>query len=148
MNLPSFNSDGDLPPGVYKVTLAEALSRFGRGTQQRQIVASRLSRIYQLVVSTGHLARFIVFGSFVTAKTEPDDVDLVFIMEDSFEVNAVAEDVAVVFRHDEADAQLGASIFWTKRSGAFGGEQAMVEYWQLRREGGFRGILEIIPETA
>jgi hypothetical protein len=28
-----------------------------------------------------------------------------------------------------------------------GGEQAMIEHWQIRREGGRRGIVEIIPEA-
>jgi len=30
------------------------------------------------------------------------------------------------------------------RSGAFGGDQTMIEYWQIRREGGQRGIVEIV----
>jgi len=30
------------------------------------------------------LARFAVFGSFVTDKAEPNDVDIVLIMEDAF----------------------------------------------------------------
>ena len=68
--------------GVYPVTLAEVLSRFGGGTAQRQAVAGRLVRIYQLAVSTGFLARFVVFGSFVTAKPEPRDVDVILVMED------------------------------------------------------------------
>ena len=46
----------------------------------------------------------------------------------------------------EADSHFGASVFWTKRSGAIGGEQAMIEYWQARREGGRRGIIEIVRE--
>jgi hypothetical protein len=54
--LPSFNDEGDLPPGVYRATLAEVLERFGQGELQRRIVADRLSRIYQLVASTGQLA--------------------------------------------------------------------------------------------
>jgi hypothetical protein len=29
---------------------------------------------------------------------------------------------------------------------AIGGEQAMIEYWQVRREGGQRGIVEIVEE--
>ena len=33
-----------------------------------------------------------------------------------------------------------------RRSGAIGGEQAMIEYWQIRREGGKRGIVEIVKE--
>jgi hypothetical protein len=52
----------------------------------------------------------------------------------------------LVFQHMEADAHFGASVFWTRRSGALGGEQAMVEYWQIRREGGQRGIVEIVSE--
>jgi hypothetical protein len=46
----------------------------------------------------------------------------------------------------EAQARFGASVFWLRRSGAIGGEQAMIEYWQVRREGGRRGIVEIVLE--
>lgn len=147
MALPGFNADGDLPPGVYRVTLPEVLAHFGQATPQRLMVAGRLTRIYQLAASTDHLVRFVVFGSFVTAKAEPRDVDIVLIMDDGFDLTAVPDDTAVVFNHADADSQLGVSVFWTTRSGAFGGEQAMVEYWQIRREGGLRGILEIVSET-
>jgi len=75
-------------------------------------------------------------------------VDIVLIMDDSFVVSRLTGPAAVVFDHSEADNQLGASVFWSTRSGAFGGEQAMVEYWQVKRGGGFRGILEIIPEAS
>jgi predicted nucleotidyltransferase len=140
---PAFNEEGDLPPGVYRATLADVLERFGQGSVQRRAVADRLSRIYQLVASTGQLARFVVFGSFVTAKTEPNDVDILLLMEDTFDLASVTGEAALVFQHMEADAHFGASVFWSKRSGAIGGEQAMIEYWQTRREGGRRGIVEI-----
>ena len=52
-----------------------------------------------------------------------------------------------MFQHMEADVHFGASVFWTKRSGAIGGEQAMIEYWQVRREGGQHGIIEIVREA-
>lgn len=146
MSFPAFNDEGDLPPGVYTATLAEVLERFGQGSVQRCGVADRLSRLHQLVAATGQLARFVVFGSFVTAKEEPHDVDIVLIMEDAFDLASVSGETALVFQHMEADAHFGASVFWTRRSGAFGGEQAMVEYWQARREGGLRGIVEIGKE--
>jgi len=57
-----------------------------------------------------------------------------------------SDEAALVFHHMEADARFGVSVFWTRRSGAIGGEQAMIEYWQVRREGGHRGIVEIVPE--
>jgi hypothetical protein len=110
-------------------------------------VAARLGRLYQSAVQTGHLARFVVFGSFVTIKTNPNDVDLILLMEDTFDLAVVTGEAALMFRHMEAEARFGASVFWTPRSGAVGGEQAMIEYWQVRREGGQRGIVEIVPEA-
>src|SRR5262245_11613190 len=146
MALPAFNEEGDLPPGVHRATLAEILERFGQGSVQRRAVADRLNRVYQLVTSTGQLARFVVFGSFVTAKDDPNDVDIILLMEDTFDLASVTGEAALLFQHMEADAHFGASVFWTRRAGAIGGEQAMIEYWQLRREGGWRGIVEITPE--
>lgn len=67
-------------------------------------------------------------------------------MQDTFDLASVTGEAALVFQHMEADAHFGASVFWTTRSGAWGGEQAVVEYWQVRREGGRRGIVEIVPE--
>ena len=75
--LPAFNADGDLPPGVHSATLSDVLQRFGQGTIQRSAVGDRLKRIYHHATSTGQLARFVVFGSFVTAKAGPNDVDIV-----------------------------------------------------------------------
>jgi hypothetical protein len=148
VKIPAFNEEGDLPPGVHRATLSDVLERFGQGSVQRCAVAARLSRLYQLAVSTGHLARFVVFGSFVTAKADPNDVDVILLMEDSFDLAVVAGEATLVFQHLEAEAHFGASVFWTKRSGALGGEQAMIEYWQVRREGGQRGIIEIVGERS
>jgi hypothetical protein len=144
--LPELDEYGQLPPGVHLATLREVLERFGAGSVQRSAVADRLRRLYQLVASTRQLARFIVFGSFVTSKAEPNDVDLVLLMDDTFDLASVAGEASLVFQHMEADTRFGASVFWTCRSGAIGGEQAMVEYWQLRRDGGLRGIVEILLE--
>lgn len=148
MALSDFNEEGDLPPGVHLATLEETLQRFGNGMPQRRAVADRLRRVYELAVSTGLLARFVVFGSFVTDAAEPRDVDVVLLMEDEFDVTSISGEAALVFRHMDADAHFGASVFWTPRSSALGGEQAMIEYWQTRRDGGRRGIVEIVPEIA
>jgi predicted nucleotidyltransferase len=145
-DLPREFGEGDLLPGLYRATLPDVLERFGQGSVQRRAVAARLSRLHQLAVSTGQLARFVVFGSFVTAKADPNDVDVVLLMEDAFDLAAVTGEAALVFQHLEADSHFGASVFWTNRSGALAGEQAMIEYWQVRREGGQRGIVEIVGE--
>ena len=103
-----------------------------------------MERIYQLAHSTGHLAHFIVFGSFVTAKAEPNDVDIFLLMEDSFDVRQVSPEARLVFDHAAAQNLLGASVFWIRRAAALGGEEATIAHWQIKRDGNKRGILEII----
>jgi len=103
-----------------------------------------LQRIYGLVRSTGHLARFVLFGSFITAKPEPNDVDIFLLMEDSFDVRQVSPEARLVFDHSAAQNLLGASIFWLRRAAALGGEEATIAHWQIKRGGEKRGIIEVI----
>jgi hypothetical protein len=147
MPLPFFNDNGDLPPGIYRATLSETLNRFGTGSLQRRLIAKRLERIYRLALSTGHLFCFVVFGSFITAKQEPNDVDVFMLMEDSFFLSKYTGEVRLLFfDHAGAQARFGASVFWMRRLAAFGDEEKAIEDWQVKRDGGQRGIVEIIKE--
>src|SRR5262249_28739696 len=93
--------------------------------------------------STGHLAHFIVFGSFVTAKPEPNDIDVFLLMEDSFDVREVASEARLVFDHAAALNLLGASVFWIRRAAALGGVNETLQHWQIKRDKSRRGIVEI-----
>ena len=53
---PNFDSDGNLPVGIYRATLSEVIAHFGTSTLQRRLVAQRLTRIYTLARRTGQLA--------------------------------------------------------------------------------------------
>ena len=147
MALPPLTETGELPPGVHSAHLPEVLNRFGVGSAQRQAVALRLARIYQVAEASGHLARFIVFGSFVTAKPEPADVDVFLFMEDAFDASRLAGETRILFDHPAAQAWFGASVFWLRRFAASEGEAATIEQWQLKRDGNLRGIIEILPEA-
>jgi len=147
MALPEFTESGELPPGVHPASLQETLQRFSIAHVQRIAVAERLERIYQVAAATGHLARFVVYGSFVTDKPQPNDVDVFLVMDEEFDGDTLTDESALLFDHAAADAHFGASVFWVRRPTAFGGEQAMVEYWQGKRGGGQRGIVEIIGES-
>lgn len=147
MSLPPFAAAGDLPPGIYPATLAEVLQRFGSGSLQRNVVALRLERVHHIALGTGHLARCVVFGSFVTAKLEPNDVDVFLLMENTFDFDRLTGETRLLFEHAAAQAHFGASVFWLRRMAAFLGESATIEHWQLKRDGGQRGIIEIIQET-
>jgi hypothetical protein len=142
---PSLNEADDLPVGVHSATLANVIERFGKSSPRRVAVARRLERIYALVQGTGGLARFIIFGSFITAKTEPNDVDIFLLMDDYFDVSKVTGEAAILFDHLAAQNYEGASIFWVRRQGALGGEQAAIEDWQIKRDGTRRGVVEVTP---
>jgi hypothetical protein len=110
--LPSFGPSGDLPEGVHRATLAQVTDRFGGQTLQRMAVAKRLEHVYRTARSTGLLARFIVYGSFVTQKPEPNDVDVFLVMEDSFDLAQVTGETQLLFdplaaqTHQGSDATL------------------------------------------
>lgn len=147
MPLPLFTDGGDLPQGLHPATLRQVIDQFGTESPQRMLVALRLEHIYRLAAATGQLARFVVFGSFVTSKPEPNDVDVFMVMEDSFDAAQLTGEAAMLFDHAVAQAHFGASVFWLRRLAALGGEQATVELWQVKRDGDFRGIVEIIGES-
>ena len=126
--------------------MQEMLDRFGTSTLPRMVIARRLERIYQVARSTGHLARFVVFGSFITSKLDPNDVDVFLLMEDHFDVSQLVGETRLLFDHRRAQVHFGASVFWIRRLAALGGEQETIEYWQITRDGGQRGIVEIVEE--
>jgi predicted nucleotidyltransferase len=99
MPLPEFNHRGDLPEGVHRATRDEVIARFGHGAPQRQLVTGRLKRIYELARATGKLERFVIFGSYITAKAAPNDVDIILVMREGFDPADCNDQEAVVFDH-------------------------------------------------
>src|SRR5690242_1975018 len=114
MALPEFNTDGNLPEGIHRATLEETLARFSMGSQQRLEVTKRLLRIYNLIIGTGHLNRFLLFGSYITAKLAPNDVDIILVMQDDFDVAKCNEEVKRLLDHQRADKEFGASVFYIR----------------------------------
>lgn len=146
MPLPSFESSGDLPVGLHRAGLEEVVSQLGQGSPRRILLSQRLRRIYELAADTGHLRRFLVFGSFVSAVAAPNDVDVFLVMNDTFDVTHVQGEALTLFNHAGAQAYFGASIFWLRRATALGGEDAAIEQWQIKRDGSRRGIVEVVGQ--
>jgi hypothetical protein len=90
------------------------------------------------------LARFIVFGSFVTDEPAPNDIDVFLVFDELFEPAKSDAETLLMLDHAAADTLFGASVFWVRRPAAFGGEQSSIDFWKTRRDGGLRGIIELI----
>ena len=149
MPLPSPMESGDLPRGVYQATVAEIVERFGRSSRSsewRRVLALRLERIYRIAASTGHLERFVVFGSFVSAKPDPNGVDVFMIMADEFVSGNLAGEAGLLFHHTVARAHFGCGVFWIRQVAAMDGEQAAIEDWQIQRDGSRRGVVDVTGE--
>jgi hypothetical protein len=82
--IPDFRDDGYLPQGVHIATEAEVTFRFGTSSPRRRRLVMRLRRWVELSRLTG-ASRFLVDGSFVTSKKEPNDIDAVVLLADDFE---------------------------------------------------------------
>ena len=111
MPIPEFAESGDLPAGIHRATLEEVEVRFGKESSARKQTLERLRRVFHLASSTGHLARFVIFGSFVTAKPEPNDVDIVMLMDNDFDVSRLKGEAALLFDHTVAQSMFGSSVF-------------------------------------
>jgi hypothetical protein len=145
--LPPFIETGDLPYGIHRATLRETIEHFGTGTPKRRVNALRLERIYRLAAATGQLRRFVVFGSFVTTKSEPNDIDVFMLMEDTFDAEQLTGESRLLFDHITAQTYFGCSLFWVRHLAALHGEEAAIKQWQIKRDGTERGIVEIIQES-
>jgi hypothetical protein len=144
MPWPAFNGLGDLPVGIYQATLAEVVAYFGQSTAQRVAITARLERIYELARRTGALQRFILFGSYVTTEPNPRDVDIFLVMRGSFQPRDVPPEVQRLFRHDTAQDELAASIFWVNAETSFADTEDLIIGWQTRRDLQRRGIVEVV----
>ncbi len=132
-----------MPEGIHFATEEEITARFGAGTPQRQIVTANFLRVLQLAVNTGKLERFLVYGSYVTAKPTPNDMDIFLVMAADFDSAAYAGETAALFDHQEADRVFGASIFWATTLSALILMETLLDSWQTTRDETKRGILEV-----
>ena len=144
MALPEFNSDGDLPPGVHKASLEEVVRRYGSTSGSRKVCTERLVHILDLASRTGFLRRLVIFGSYVTRKAEPNDVDIILLMDDNFHLETCPTELRALFDHALAQARYGASIFWARPCVLLDDTvESFISHWQIKRGRGKRGIVEL-----
>ncbi len=87
--IPEFD-DGVLPEGVHSCTLDEVEQVFGRFTRSdcRQRLTQTLRRYIEDVRKARIAVAVIVDGSYITAKSEPNDIDLVLALRPDVDMSA------------------------------------------------------------
>ena len=94
----------------------EVFVRFATPSARRQWLGEQLRSLVALAQSTGQLARVLLWGSFVTSKEVPNDLDVLLVMGTAFAVEALPAPAHVVFDHVQARLHVQADVFWTKAS--------------------------------
>ncbi len=82
MPIPTLNEHGLLPPGIHPCTLEELEGRFdggGFGSHRYELIL-RLRNFLTEVRKVTFVAWVAIDGSFVTAKEEPGDIDIVLVL--------------------------------------------------------------------
>jgi hypothetical protein len=91
MALPDLDSPGSLPPGLHAASLGETLRRFGIGSEARQRQAELLRQVVEAATLYPTIKRVLVWGSFVTAKPEPGDLDYSIVVSVLYQPLEIAE---------------------------------------------------------
>jgi len=142
--IPKFEKGGNLPKGVHKATLDEVREIFGASSARRKWLIRNLEKIIDLAKTTGRLERVIVWGSFVSNKELPQDIDLLLIMREDFVVDKVGLEVKKVFDYVQGRIAFNADIFWVKSSIGEETINLWLETYQMTRDFESRGIVEVI----
>ena len=93
--IPDFRDDGYLPEGLHLATEAEVTFKLGSSTRRRRRLTLRFRRWLELARAT-NAHRFLLDGSFVTAKPEPNDVDAVVWIASDFEQQVLIGSIAAM----------------------------------------------------
>ena len=94
-------------------------------------------------VANGRLRRVFIWGSFVTAKPAPRDLDILLIMAEDFEVDKIRTEAQAVFDSVWAKLLFEADVFWARAS--IGPEMLglWLDTYQTSRTFRKRGIVEL-----
>ena len=141
--LPELTDDGELPAGIHNSGWQEFVSRFGASSARRLWLSGRLRTILELAATGGQLCRVFIWGSFVTAKPAPKDIDMLLIMSDDFEVDRMPVPAQAIFDSTRAKLLFESDIFWARATIGQDVLDLWLDTYQTSRSFRKRGIVEL-----
>ncbi len=138
--LPTFNSSGDLPPGVHSASWQEVEERFGYNERRKQLLRGLKMALENL--KQAGCRRVYLNGSFVTAKNQPGDFDACWEPDglDFDKLDPVLLDFSN--KRSAQKAKYGGELF-PATADAIGDGTPFIEFFQSARGGGHKGIVAI-----
>jgi hypothetical protein len=132
--IPSFDKRGNLPPGIYIVTLKEIEQKFAY-TEHRNHLFEGLKRLLKNLKAAGCMTLYLD-GSYVTNKTEPADYDCIW--DPTGVTQALDKDILKPL--EERKAKYFGDIFvYMPEHGGF----PHLRYFQKDQDDNPKGIIQI-----
>jgi len=97
---------------IQLIPLDEFAKQFGASTPRRQFLFDQARLVISLLRATGQVKRVFVFGSFVSEKPNPNDVDFFVVMAEGFTTSHLKGKIAEVFQNEACRIRYGVDLFW------------------------------------
>jgi hypothetical protein len=134
-SLPALDQRGFLPEGLHIASLEEVKERFGVGTNQRRLLARKLSSLSKRAYKMG-AESLILGGSFISSDPNPRDLDVLIVISNPSSDKIIEKDVNVI----QSYVASGKSTF-------IASDKESVERWIRFLENRFlsepRGVVQI-----
>jgi hypothetical protein len=128
--LPDFYDDENLPEGNHDCSWPDFVARFAYNEQRRMLLV-RL----QHVLGTAKKCQFllaVIFGSYITSKEDPGDVDLVWVIDQTTNTDLLQIPCKQLLEHQESKARFGCDLFFFPDSEGFMGR--INDLWGYNRD--------------
>jgi len=139
----SFDQFGNLPPGIHLLSLEEIRAEFGQAISRRQWLMQQFENIIQIAQRTGKLKRLFLWGSFVSSKPVPNDIDILLVLDSDFSDEYISPESLYILDHEQAKLRFQADIFWIRENISPEIFNLLLETYQKDREQRPRGIVEV-----
>lgn len=124
-------------------SIDEIRVRFGVSTPRRQFLFQQLQAVIQRLRGTQEVKQIFLFGSFVTGKESPNDIDLLVVMKPEFSTANLDGADLELFQHDTCRILFHADLFWVTETVGAEPLEELLDVFSRDREGRSQPIIEV-----
>lgn len=144
--LPAYTERGSLPPGIHRTSPQEIEARYGRlqRTARRPQLVTLLREFVAEVRQCRWIRRLFLAGSFVTAKDEPNDIDVLLVFERDADFTTLLPHEYNVLYQRGALRRFGPALDLHVVEAESEAMERLLRFFQRDRNGNTVGIVEVI----
>ena len=138
--IPEFYDGMYLPDGEHEASWDEVHERFGKPTEARQALSRRLKHFLDVAKNCAFI-RVYLFGSFISGKEEPGDVDLMYSSDLDFD--SLTQQCRELLNYSVIKAREGWDMFCCSDTPSSSPLGNLLEAWKEDRDKKRRGMIVI-----